>query len=376
MKRIKNGLIIIVVLALSLTFYPSIGLANTESDSVLTLSKSLDLLEENNLELLSLKRQIELQKVIIEETNDEALRLRNYIRYDEDEDPHVNAIKVFIDPIIEKNTLASLERRIDEKRFELELKLQDYYVELYNMDSKLSLLEDSLEVVNKEYEQLKVRKDLGLIVSTDVDNYETSIKEIERDIAQLKNQYEMKIIEFNTLITGSTDKTYLPNLNDLDFLTRNFQNLDKLSYDELLEAQLKYDDTYKSYEEQLAVLEEQFRVERSFPKAYDYDTLVRTKEDTEFAIKQYELNAKTSIIQAHYEIKNAELDIKLTSNNIKLSQLTVDRLVLRKEQGLATELELLKANLDYANEESAYNEAAKAYQHQMQKYLYYFSKTK
>ncbi len=373
MKGVKIISILLSILCIILILPHKISYAADELTTI-NLAKSKELLEEKNLELLSLKRQIELQEIIIEETNHEAKLWMDRLNDDSEGKRHENATKVYVNPIKEENKLASLQRQYQDKLFDLSNNLQEIYIDLLNITNKLNSLNKNLDIAKTVYQQKLTEVNLGLLPEKELLTFEVNIKAIERDIKQSENTKQLQFFSFNYMITGSTEIIYQPELMDIDeVLKTNYMELSDISYEELLEKQLEKSDTYQSYEELLREYEKILYVERNYSSSGAATTkTLQSIKNTELKMKDLRHKTMTSIMMSYYELMNKQLDIKIANNNLTISENKLKVAETKFELALISSTELLTEQLNHINAQQNYIEALNNYDISYINYIRYY----
>lgn len=340
----------------------------------ISIAKSRELMEENNIELLSLKKQIELQQTIIEETNQEAKLWMYRLNDDSEGKRQENATKVYVNPIKEENKLASLQRQYGDKLFDLSVSLQQIFIDLHNINNNLDSLNRNLEIVKKVYQQKSAEVGLGLLPEKELLTFETNIKEIERNISQTENNKQLLLFSFNYLITGSTEDIYQPDIMEINTLLKtDYKDLTEISIEDLLEKQLGENDTYQGYVELLMEYEKILYVERNYSSSGAATTkTLLSIENTEMKIRDFQHKTKTSILMSYYDLINKQLDIKIAKNNLTIAENKLKATETKYDLDLVSNTEFLKDQLNYINMQQAYIEALNSYDLSYVRYVRYY----
>jgi hypothetical protein len=317
-----------------------------EKPNLLSYEKGTESMMKNNLELVSLNKQLELQKEILKETKDEAERLRNSVSEDS-EKANERAIKVFVDPVKAENALASLQRQLEGKNFDLSMQLKQIYIDYSNISNKITSLQQNLTATKTDYEQKKARLNLGLIKATDLLAYETSIKEVEKNLLQAQNDLEMKLLEFNYLITGKTENVYMPLVDKIESILINPEiDLDKIDSGKLLLDYAANDDVYLTYKAQINEYEQFLHVERSFPSSTAaYNGYKKDIENTNFKILNQHKQLRYQILEDYYDLHIKQLDIMTAKNDLKSAEITLAELKANFKLNKITRLDLQRGEI-------------------------------
>ncbi len=371
--RCKGKLTILFIFSIYLIFSLS-SYAVTEDFKALDIEESKEMLQENNLELLSIKRQIELQETIIEDTEYEAKVWKYNLNDDYEGRRQDNATKVFVNPIKEKNKLASLKRQYEDKVFELNNSLKQLHIDVINLDNVLNSLKKSLDIAESVYSQKSTEVSLGLLPEKDLLAYETSVKEVERDIKKAENDYQLKLFSINYLITGSAEVLFIPSTkNQVVLIDNDYIALDSIDIDILVENKLENNDTYQGYIELLEEYNQILYVERNYSTSgVASKKTLQDIENTELRIKDYKHKTKTEVIIAYFEMANKQMDIKIAKNNLVITENNLKVIESRYKLGLASSVDFLKGQLELINAERVYNEGLVSYDMQYSSFMRYY----
>ncbi len=340
---------------------------------VITYDDAAEVMLENNRELSSIQKQIEIQKEIIVEVQNESSRLDGFIKDDEDKiTKRANA--VYVDPIVAQNKLNALKRSYDDKVFELKQTLIDYYVNVVTKENQIKLYEEQKLIYQKEYDQKALELKLGKITDNDILTYEVNLDTVNKDLDNAKRDRELTQMDFNYLINNTLEIKYLPDTSNLDkVLVNNYIDLESINLKALIDKNIANDSTIASYKENIAKYEAQKRVEHiyvsSVSASKDYDQNI---EDNQFDTDKQTKAIAYKVYTDYNTLKGLVLDIKIAQNNLELSQNAVDVVKVKSGLGMVTQLDLFKAEKDLTSSKNAVTEALNAYYKAYQAFIRFY----
>ena len=354
----------VILLAFMMIFQVAVFAEDTTQNApeMITYENAIKLLLENNQSLKTIEKQIEIQKEAILEVNAESRRLKEYIR-DDDDKMLERATKVYLDPIDAENKLAELERNLDDKKFELEQSVLDYYVNWATIQNKINLYTDVLSVQKQSFEQKQLELKLGKITENDLLNYRIAYETAQKDIESAQREYDLALLDFNYLVMDSLEINYTMDISNLEeILLGNYIELESIDLKVLAENNIKEDSKLASLKEALPKIEKQKWVSQLYSESVtvieDYDKSIEDNtHDTENRIN----TVKYKVYSDYYNLKGLGIDIKLAQNKLKLAKSTLEVLKVKESVGLVTSLEVVTAEKDVLSAENGVTNALNSY---------------
>lgn len=362
MKKSIKVILLISLICLQSIFSSLTAFAAEESTKALSYEESVKLMLEKNLELSSLNSQLDLQKEIVKETKQEAERLQSTIGDTEDE-ANEKAVKVYVNPVKEENTLASATRQLENRKFELKQELKKLYIEYASKTDMVAILKEKIKIAASEYEQGKSRLKLGMIKNADLIPYETAVKELEKSLIKTENEWDLKLVEFNYLVSGKTDIVYTPQISNINsILIDSGLDISKINTEKLYADYVAHDDTYLNYKGQLKEYEQQLHVERTFQStAAAYKNFKKKIENTNFKIENQYKQLKYQVLENYDNLFIKQLDVITAKNDLKSAEVSNTELQAKLKLNMITKLEMQKSEIKLMEAKHAMMEALGAF---------------
>lgn len=233
---------------------------------------------------------------------------------------------------------------------DLEIEVLEQFNTVKNKKEALQFRKNDLITAEKEYEQMKVKYDLGMIIKNELFEYEIAVKSIESEINTLERDYRKALIDMNRLI-GYPINTSLTLQKKVDL------SIEALSYDldaiveKAKENSKTVRDAYNDY--LLKDLEREVinRYSR-YEKPDSYDDLKEEVIDLEEAYEDSKTDAAIEIYTDYYNLLNLEADVQIAALNLELADksLAIQRVMFDNEMSIY---------LDYKKAVDSYRDAYK-----------------
>ncbi|MBF4695117.1 TolC family protein [Fusibacter ferrireducens] len=371
MRKIGSLLLIFTLLFQVAVFAESNEVAKV-APKLIQYEEAVKILIENSEALKTIEKKIEIQKKVVEEVEQESRRLKAYINQaDEVLD---RATKVFLDPIDARMTLTSLERSLEDKKFELKQSVLDYYVNWATIQNKFELYNEVAKTAQKEYDQKALELQLGKITSNDLLAYEIALDSAKKDIESAQREYDLALVNFNYLVMDSLDVVYGMDISNLEtLLIGDYFDISKVDLDKLGEKNIAHDSTLVGLKETVERIEEKKTVDQLYSNSVtvleDYNKSIEdNKHDTDAQIKAIKYKVYTDF----YNLKSLSLSIKVAKNNVTLatSKLNVEK--VKFDLGMTTALELIKLEKDVLSAEIGLTNALNSYYKAYHDFLRYY----
>ncbi len=369
MKRVGILLIILTMLFQGTVFADE----TVKTVEIVSFENAYNKMIENNRELSSIEKQIEIQKEIVEEVKNEASRLDGFI-YDDEDKINDRATAVYVDPVVAQNKLNSLERSYDDKVFELKQSLVDYFVNFVSKDNQIALYQEVKDIYQKEYDQKALELSLGKITENDLLTYEVNLDSANKDLDNANRDKELTLMDFNYLINNSLEIVNTPDTKSLESsLLGNYVDIESINLEKLIERNIENDSTVAGYKEDIEKYEQQKHVERVYTSSVsafkNYEQNIEDNErDTDARIKAIKFEAYTDL----NTLKSLVLDVKIAQNNLTLVKSTLEATKVKNNLGIVTDLELIKAQKEVLSSEGTVTDALNAYYKAYQAFLRYY----
>lgn len=346
---------------------------NTTAPIVIKYDDALNLMLENNRELASINKQIEIQKEIIVEVKNESSRLDGFI-YDDPDKSNDRATAVYVDPVIAQNKLNALSRSYDDKVFELKQTLIDYYTNIVTQENQIKLYEDVKAIYQKEYDQKALELKLGKITNNDILSYQVNLDTAQKDLDNSLRDRELTQMDFNYLINNSLEIKYLPDTSNLEkVLIGNYIDLNNIKLETIIEKNIENDSTLASYKENIEKFEQQKRVEHIYSSSVSaYKNYDQNIEDNNYDTDKQIKAIKYQVYMDYNTLKSLVLDIKIAQNNLTLAKSADDVTQVKAKLGMVTQLDVFKSQKDLVAAKNSLTDALNAYYKAYQAFLRYY----
>ncbi len=358
MKRVS------VIILMCLMIFQVVSFA--EDTETINYDSAVEILLENNSEIDNLEKQIEIQKEIIIEVDNESKRLDDFVKADEDK-INERGTAVYVEPIIARNKLNDLERTLNDKEYDLKQDVLDFYVDFIKRKNQIELFKETVNVQQKSFDQMKLKKDLGELTSDELLVYQIDLEKATKDLEKAQRDWEIKMMDFNYLINDSLEVLYIPELTGVEkVLNSSYFDLESIDIDKLTENNINNDALLAKYSEDIEMYEKQKFVERlevsNVSATLNYDTNIENnKFDSSKRIKAI----KYQVISDYDALKNKMIDIKLAQNALLLLKNKQETTQLKLDVGMATPLDMITVEKELKSGENdvinALNEFYKAY---------------
>ena len=364
-NKMSAFLAALILLSGTLVFADTTSLStniSTNGIEAIAYEKAVEIMLENSRELKNIENQIEIQKKAIVEIDREARRLQHYIRDDKDKVLE-RATKVNLDPMDARKKLTSLERSLDDKKFELKQSVLGYYVNFATIENKKNLYKTILEVQKKEFDQKKIEEGLGKITKNDLLNYQIAYETAVKDMEYANREYNLALLDFNYLIMDTLDIKFSMDISNLEkLLLGNYIDIEKIDLNYLAESNIKEDTSLALLKLDLPRIEEKKRVDQLYSNSVtieeDYqESLESNRRDTTNRINAIKYGVRSD----YYNLKGLALDIRIAQNNLTLAKTVLSSTKARYSLGMVTTLELVKAEKEILSAENAVTNALNAY---------------
>lgn len=236
---------------------------------------------------------------------------------------------------------------------DLEIEVLKYYNRIKNKMESIQFEKNDLVTANKEYDQMALKYDLGMITQNQLFQYEIAIQNIENNIRSLKREYQKDIIELNRMI-GYPINTEINlgtpvdlEIEPLDYDMDSLLSKVKENSEEVREAYNAY--VLKNLEK--TVINRYSR----FEKPDSYDDLEETVIDKKEAYEDAKITAAINLYTDYYDLLNLDGSLEMAMLDLELK----DKLLKIEKVKLDNEL---STYLDYKKAVDAYRTSYETYQ--------------
>ncbi|GAU77752.1 TolC family protein [Fusibacter sp. 3D3] len=346
--------------------------ADEESKGPISISyeDAVQMMIKNNRELDSIAKQIEIQKEIIIEVKNESSRLDGFI-YDDENKINDRATAVYVDPVIAQNKLNSLKRSYEDKIFELEQSVIDYYVNLVTKENQITVYENLKVIDQKEFEQKSLELQLGKITENDVLPYEIEIDTVNKDLENAIRNKNLTLMDFNYLITNELVVKYIPNTTNINsILTGNYLALETLDLNTIIKKNVENDATLASYREDIEKYEQQKKVERVYTSSVSaYKNFDSNIEENTLDTDKRKKTIQYKVYTDFDNLQSLLLDYKIAQNSLTLAENSQKTANVKFELGLVTQIDVSKAEKNLISAKNDVTNALNAYYKAYQAFL-------
>ncbi|GAU79257.1 TolC family protein [Fusibacter sp. 3D3] len=354
-----------IVILMCLMMFQIVSFAG--DTEIINYEDAVKILLENNSEIENLKKQIEIQKEIIIEVDNDASRLDGFVSEDEDK-INERGTAVYVEPIIARNKLNNLERTLKDKEYNLKQGVLDFYVDFIKRENQIDLYKEVIEVQQKSLDQMKLKKDLGELTSDELLVYQIELEKAIKDLEKAQRDWHIKMMDFNYLINDTLVVLYTPELTDVEkVLNDSYIDIGSIDIKKITENNLANDALLADYNENIPMYEKQKFVERLDPaNASAYLNYETNFKNNEFDISRRNKVIKYQVISDYDDLKNKLIDIKLAQNTLSLLKNKQETTQLKFDVGMATSLDMITVKKELKKSENdvinALNMFYKAYQ--------------
>ncbi len=329
-----------------------------QEQTSISYDEAVNLLLEKNQELQTLRDKIEIQKVIIEEVDNESSRLKDFMFENEDK-INERATHVYVDPVTSRSTLNTMQRTLDDRTFDLKQEVLDFYVKYVKQSNSIELLEESLNVAQNEYDQKNLELKVGQIIENDLRSYELALQTAKNNLDSAKRDLDLMLIDFNYLITNDLESAYTPNTSNLEsVMVPQYIDINTIDLERVKEVNLENSNELLNLQENNEKYEQMKKVERLDPSTVSaYENYNSNIEDNEFEINKKSKEIRYQVNIDYNNLKSAFIDIQLMKNKIEMVQNTLENTKLMADNGMATNLDVMKVQQNLTSAENALTDA-------------------
>lgn len=370
MKKIFS---LLLILGLMLQMASFAGEAPLEKPKPLTYEEAVDIMLKAHPELLSLQKQMDIQKEIIEEVKYESKRLKDVILDNEDKIMQ-RANAVYVDPITAEIALNTLKRTYDNKVFELKQNLFDYMIGYMTKNNKLALAKKQVAIEEKNHQKNQNELKLGKITSNDLRASEIALQTAKNNYTTLAREVEIALTEFNFLINQSLETQYSPDQSTIEKKLNGFKvDLDTLDLRGLTEKNIACDATLAAYKEEVTKIEAQIRVERVYSSGVSaFKEFDKKLADNAYDVSKRQNAIAYKVLSDFNQLKLLSVDMKIADNNVLLAKQNLKAQKVLHQIKRITDLELLKAEKSLTEAENHVRELTGQYHKACQTFLRFY----
>lgn len=370
MKKLFSVILIVTLLMSSATFAAE---SSPESIKSLSYEEAVEEMLRSNPELKSLKDQIDIQKAIVEDANQEANRLKFSI-FEDEKKISQRANTVYLDPTIAEITLSALKRSYEEKVFELKESIFDYMLDHLNKTHQLNLSKKQVDIEEKNYFKNKNELKLGKITKSDLLTSEISLQTAKNALEMATRDVEMTLSEFNYVIHQTLTIRFTPDFSSLEKKIQAYKiDLDALDLKGLSEKNMATDSLLASYKEDLKKFDAQIQVERVYPSGVNaLKELDKKIMDTTHLTKKRKTAITYKVFKDYNDLKMLMIDLKLAENNEDLAAQNLKAQSVLHQLKRVTDLDLLKAEKNLTEATNRVRESQGKYYKALQAFLRFY----
>ena len=240
----------------------------------------------------------------------------------------------------------------------LEVAVKSYFSTIHTNLDNLKLAQENVDMLEKTYEQYKMKYELGMMSKYDFEKQETALKQAKDSITQLENALEQQYIKLNDLMGEKPetrfeyvyDPVFTPYEPDRElelYITDRTKN--ELSI-KILESQMetaKFQTTYLAENATSATIDQ---------NELNYD---KAKRALKTAKTQMELNIRSTLLQ----IRQLETSYETALTDLEKAQADYRAIQVNYQAGNVTKLTVEQARMGILQKELALKSLA--YSHDM-----------
>lgn len=245
----------------------------------------------------------------------------------------------------------------------LEVAVKSYFSTIHTNLDNLKLAQENVDMLEKTYEQYKMKYELGMMSKYDFEKQETALKQAKDSITQLENALEQQYIKLNDLMGEKPetrfeyvyDPVFTPYEPDRElelYITDRTKN--ELSI-KILESQMetaKFQTTYLAENATSATIDQ---------NELNYD---KAKRALKTAKTQMELNIRSTLLQ----IRQLETSYETALTDLEKAQADYRAIQVNYQAGNVTKLTVEQARMGILQKELALKSLA--YSHDMLVYMF------
>lgn len=261
--------------------------------------------------------------------------------------------------------LKLLKKERDEKEDSLRKSVTDAYNNLVSSQMKIDNLEKNMEITNKQFNDIKLKEQLGLVTSLNTQETDIGAQTLANSITYLKNNLTNSKESFKRL-TGIDPTNYVLN-EDIDY---DIFRIDE-SVDEYIDNII---DSYLSYNEEKIKINKDYindnkvsdpgKFNKEAPKKSDYtddpvDQVDGKNQEEKYkdALKNYQdeldiyvakVKGRITYLQSKLSIYEGEVQLNESKKNLKDALRNYYSMLLNNEK----EIEVLKQKVDLCNKKA------------------------
>jgi len=237
---------------------------------------------------------------------------------------------------------------------DLEIEVLEGYNTVKNKKEALQFRKNDLITAEKEYEQMQVKYDLGMIIKNELFKYEIAVNSIESEINTLERDYRKAVIDMNRLIGYPISTT-------LDLQGKVELSIESINYDleTIVEKAKENSKTVRdAYNDYLLKDLERVVINRysRYEKPDSYDDLEEEVIDLEEAYEDSKIDAAIEVYTDYYNLLNLEADVDIAALNLELADKSLEIQKVMFDNEMSVYLDYKKAVDEYRDAYKDHND--------------------
>ncbi|MHB1167084.1 MAG: TolC family protein [Carboxydocellales bacterium] len=343
----KATVVMAVVLSMSMVF-GGFSFAQEEANPVreLSLEKSIELAMENNSDIKQAKLDVEKAEVDQEKAN-------TFADYDKIPGPRDNIEEGRLKKLYPRQAQAALtinKKKADYTVKKVKLGVEKAYYEVLKANQLLGVKKLALQRAQEQVRLAQANFKAGRSAKVDVTTMEASEANAMADVSVYETGYKVAVMNFNKII-GLDIATPVKLTAKLTYVP-----LAKIDLAKSVQAGLESSVDLVAEREKKAISDVLSELQISYysASAYAYQAQQIDGKKSELSIKDKEIDMRIAVQQAYLNLRSAEDRIKFFGKILDKQKETVRITTLKYKVGLATNADILDANVTLDDSQEKY----------------------